>query len=248
MALKANFQVMLADGGGGSRKTSTPQVYDPTTGKWRDSAVTLTPSVYDPTSSQFRPPISDKKTSTSTGSTSSTTKGTSQTDQKTEADKEYIEYEFNILTGELVITSTEKTIRINVNDTVKLEGLGNYLSGQYFVKSVKRSLSKDGGYTHSLNLIKNGFGNSVKKAVEIPVPVEEPRKEEVPKPAPELKVGDTVKIVGDNAVYSNASDGVRVPNWVKQKTHTIRQISDDKNRVLLKEIFSWTYVKFIQKV
>lgn len=246
MALMLNNRAMLSDGGGSSRKTSTPQVYDPTTGKWRDSAVTLTPSVYDPTSGNFRPPISDKKTSTSTTSTGSSTSGTSQTDQKEEADKEYIEYEFNILAGELVITSTEKTIRINVNDTVKLEGLGNYLSGLYFVKSIKRSLSKDGGYTHSLNLIKNGFGNSVKKAVEIPV--EEPRKEEVPKTTPELKVGDTVKIVGDDAVYSNASDGVKVPNWVKQKTHTIRQISDDKNRVLLKEIFSWTYVKFIQKV
>ena len=60
--------------------------------------------------------------------------------------------------------------------------------------------------------------------------------------------GDSIKIVGDGAVYSNASAGVKVPNWVKQKTLTVQQVSSDGTRVLLQPINSWTYVKYVQKV
>lgn len=169
---------------------------------------------------------------------------TTQVDSQTEAEKEYIEIEFNTLEGELVLTPSEKSIRIKVNDTIKIEGLGEYLSGLYFVSAVKRTLSKDNGYSHSFTLIKNGFGDSLKKSQE----VAETRVEEVPKTAPTLNKGDSVKIVGDDAVYSNGSDGVKVPAWVKKKTHTIGQVSNDGTRVLLKEIVSWTYSKYIQKL
>lgn len=216
------------------RDNPAERTYDPKTGKWTKSTTPSTP---------VAPPVPEPATPLPKNyGTSTPTTGSSQTDQKAQADKEYIEKEFNVLTGDLTITSTEKSIRLKVNDTIKLEGIGEYLSGLYFVASIRRTLSKDGGYSHVISLIRNGFGDSVKKA-----PPEQ-RKEEVPKTSPELKIGDSVRIVGDDAIYSNAHDGVKVPAWVKQQTLTIRDVSDDKNRVLLMPIFSWTYVKFIQKV
>lgn len=231
---------LLKDGGTAvktTRPNKTNLIYDPTTGLWRPS-LTQDNSVYDPTTGQFRKPITQP-------STQKTGNSTPNVDSQKDADKEYIEAEFNILTGEMRVTPSTKTIRIRVNDTVKIEGLGKYLSGLYFVSAISRNISASDGYSHSLHLIRNGFGDSIKKA---PPVVEEPRREEVPKAPPTYNVGDKVKIVGEDAVYSNAHNGVKVPNWVKQKTHTIYQVSDDKTRVLLKEIWSWTYVKYIQKV
>lgn len=84
---------------------------------------------------------------------------------KTEADKEYIEIEFNTLIGEMVLVPTSNSIRIRVNDTVKLVGLGKYLSGSYFVTSIRRSVDKSNSYTHTLTVIKTGFGDSLKDPV-----------------------------------------------------------------------------------
>ena len=216
----------ISDSGG--RTSSTPLVYDPATGSWTPAS---------PTTGQ-----TDTSTQTPTPTVAEPSP-TSKVDSKTAAEKEFIEVEFNTLTGDLSLTSTEKSIRLKVNDTIKLEGLGKYLSGLYFVTSVRRTLNKDSGYTHSLSLVKNGFGNSLKKAQE---PVET-RKAEVPKTSPEIKVGDSVKIVG-NAYYTNASAGVKVPEWVKKKTLTVDGISKDGTRVRLMPIFSWVYLKDVQKV
>ena len=224
--------IMQLDGGGGKREEKTEKVYDTSKGTWKDS-VSSTPTTSTPSSS-----------ATSNGDTNSTP--SNKVDSQTSAEKEYIEVEFNTLVGDLNVTSTEKTLRIKVNDTVKLEGLGNYLSGMYYVSSIRRTITKDGGYSHVFGLIKNGFGSSVKKAPEVTVE-ETTRKEEVLKTSPEIRVGDLVKIVGDDAVYSNAHDGVKVPAWVKKKTHTVDAVSSDGTRVRLKEIWSWTYLKFIQK-
>lgn len=226
MALRPNL-VYTSEGGGRPQKTN--MAYDPKTGLWVPA-----------TSND-----SNKTTTTSKKSTTKTPSGgkSKNVDTKKKADKEYIEAEFNVLTGELSITPTEKSIRIKVNDTVRLEGLGKYLSGLYFVAAVRRTLSSEDGYSHTLSLIKNGFGDSVKPPQESST-----RKEEVPKKAPDLKVGDSVRIVGDDAVYSNAHDGVKVPAWVKKKTLTVDGISSDGTRVRLMPIFSWTYIKYVQKV
>ena len=222
--------------------TKTNLTYNPTTGTWVPSTATSSGSgSTDPTSTPSSSP-----SSTATPSTQKTGSSSSNVDSKNDADKEYIEAEFNILTGEMKVAPTKKTLRVCINDTVKIEGLGNYLSGLYFVSAISRSIDASGGYSHSFTLLKNGFGSSLKDSSN--TTQEEPRKEEVVKEAPEYKVGDSVRIVGDDAIYSNAHDGVKVPEWVKQKTLTIRQISDDKTRVLLMPILSWTYVKFIQKV
>lgn len=231
---RKNTVAYANDGGGGNRNSRTNMVYDPKTGTWVPTTVT------DNSGTTSSP----KKSSTPSKNSSSSKGGSKNVDTQKEADKKYIEAEFNVLSGELSIIPTEKSIRIKVNDTVRLEGLGKYLSGLYFVSAVRRTLSKDEGYTHTLTLIKNGFGDSVKSSS----PESETRKEEVPKQSPDLKVGDSVRIVGDDAVYSNAHDGVKVPAWVKKKTLTVDAISSDGMRVRLMPIFSWTYIKYVQKV
>lgn len=242
MPIQSNAQ-MLQDNGSG-QGTGVPRkvtlVYDPKTGQWVPATATnnsgTTNSNNDsPNSSNNAPAGSDTK---SVGDSKNV-------DSKKEADKQYIEAEFNVLTGEMSLTPTSKSIRIKVNDTVRVEGLGKYLSGLYFVSAISRTISKDSGYAHSFTLIKNGFGDSLKKAQPSSEP--ETRKEEVPKSASELKVNDTIKIVGDDAVYSNAHNGVRVPAWVKKKTLVVQQVSEDESRVLLMPINSWTYARFTQK-
>lgn len=215
---------------GGSRASNVQLVYDPATQSWVPTSPTNE-------SGQTSNPTTITNQEVAEPST------TSKVDSETAAQKEYIEVEFNTLTGDLTLTSTEKSIRIKVNDTIKVEGLGKYLSGLYFVTSIKRTLNKDSGYTHTLSLLKNGFGSSLKKAQKSVGT----RKTEVSKTSPEIKVGDSVKIVGD-AVYSNAHDGVKVPEWVKNKILTVDGISKDGTRVRLMPIWSWTYIKYVQKV
>lgn len=227
-----------------TQRTSQELVFDPVSKTWvKKSASINTGATKPPTSKASDIVVVDP---------------TSKVDSRTEAEKQYIDIEFNTLTGELNLTSTEKSIRIRVNDTVKLEGLGKYLSGTYFVSAVKRMLNKDSGYTHVLTVIKTGFGNSLKSIsvsrqiaspLAVPAPPTQPRKPEAPPSTPPApKVGDKVKIVGANATYSNAHDGVKVPAWVKQKVLTVDAISSDKMRVRLMPIWSWTYIKYVQKV
>lgn len=216
---------------GGSRPNEF--VYDYKTGTWKEQ---VSPQSTTPA------PKSDSTPPSSTPNSSSNS-GSSKVDSKKKADKQYIYTEFNTLSGELVLTSTEKSIRIKVNDTIKIVGLGKYLSGLYFVESIRRTLNKDTGYTHTLTLFKNGFGDSLKKKQS----ETETRKSEVSKRPADFKVGDTVRIVGDKATYSNAHEGVKVPAWVKKKDLTIKQISEDGSRVRLMPINSWTYTSNIQK-
>lgn len=53
-----------------------------------------------------------------------------------------------------------------------------------------------------------------------------------------FQTGDTVKITGAAAVYTN---GKAVPESVKNKPYTVQQVSGDK--LLLQEIVSWVYAK-----
>ena len=54
-------------------------------------------------------------------------------------------------------------------------------------------------------------------------------------------VGSKVKITG-----SNYATGQTIPNWVKQNTYTVSQISGAK--ALIKEIWSWVYTKDLKLV
>ena len=55
-------------------------------------------------------------------------------------------------------------------------------------------------------------------------------------PAPEVRVGSRVKIIG-----SKYTTGQTIPDWVKSKTYTVQQIAGD--RALIKEIVSWVFTK-----
>lgn len=172
-------------------------------------------------------------------------------DSKTSAEKEYIEVEFNTLTGECEIVPNSKSLRLKVGDTVTLKGVGKYLSGLYFISEIKKTISTSDGLKISLVLIRNGFGNSLKKAA--PIVVTTPARSEEVNVSKlvvnnSIKVGDKVKIVGSDAVYSNASDGVKVPEWVKQQELTVDALSDDGKRARLLPIWSWTYIKYLKHV
>lgn len=213
-------------------RNNTEYVFNTSTGTWIPKA----PSMGSAPSSSSQSP--EDVPSSATGNDSS-----SQVDSKTEADKQFIEVEFNTLVGELVVNPSKKNIRIKVNDTVEVLGVGSHLSGKYFVSAIKRTLSQDSGYSQTLTVIKNGFGDSLKKPMES-TESSTSRSIAVEKSAPQLKVGDTVKIIGE-AIYTN---GEKVPAWVKKETLTVQQVSSDNTRVLLMPILSWTYVRFVQKV
>ena len=211
----------------------TSYVYDPSTGSWVPQSPTAGSA---PSSSSSSP---ENVPSSSTGNDSGL-----QIDSKSEADKEYIEVEFNTLTGELAVVPSKKNIRIKVNDTIEALGLGNNLSGKYFVSSIKRTINKDSGYSQTLTVLKNGFGDSLKKPSEVATDIAS-RASIVDKSAPTLKVGDSVRVVGD-AIYTN---GEKISAWVKNDSNLkVQQISSDGSRVLLAPILSWTYSRYVQKV
>ena len=100
----------------------------------------------------------------------------------------------------------------------------------------------------SYSVLRNGFGKTLKPVTPV---IENTAKGDKVIPVDvtasiTFEVGDRVKFIdGVEAIYSNAHEGVRVPDWVKKSTYTIQSKKDD--RVLLKEIYSWTYIKYLQK-
>lgn len=56
-----------------------------------------------------------------------------------------------------------------------------------------------------------------------------------------FKVGDKINIIG-----SHYATGQKIPAWVKKDKHTVREVYKDK--LLLKEIYSWVFMKDVKKV
>ena len=125
--------------------------YNPETGKWTRNAGS--------SSSKKSSGGGSKKSSDSGDNLTSKASSKKKSDGKVEKKYNYIEY--NTLTGTLSFIVNEKTIKLTAGDTVKLEGLGKYLSGNYFVKDVTRQISTN-GYSHTATLIKTDFGSSLK--------------------------------------------------------------------------------------
>lgn len=218
---------------------ATVMVYDPSQQKWVPK-----------TDSSNEEVVSSPPTSTPTDGTTPQPAATSktQTNSAGEANREQAILEYNTLEGDVTLKASVGVLKVREDTTVQLEGVGSYLSGLYYVSGVTYSLDSSSGFGMTCTVVKTGFGDSLKSANTATTQVgvrEEPL--EV-KSDTVIKVGDSVKIVGDDAVYSNASQGVKVPNWVKQKTLTVQQLSSDGTRALLQPIFSWTYLKYIQKV
>lgn len=93
-------------------------------------------------------------------------------------EKQYNTIEINTLSGTLSFIVTNETIKLKAGETVKLNGLGKYLSGNYFVKDVTRQISSQ-GYSHSATLVRTDVGNSLKSSTTTTAKVTKP------KPAPQ---------------------------------------------------------------
>lgn len=136
---------------------SSSYTYDPRTGKWTKKTTNTGGSSSGGGGSKK---TSGGNTSNSGGSnlTSSNSNKNSSTGS---TEKKYNYIEINTLSGTLNFIVTEETIKLKAGDTVKLKGLGSYLSGNYYVNDLTRQISSN-GYSHSATLIKTDFGKSLK--------------------------------------------------------------------------------------
>lgn len=241
---------------------STEMVYDPSIQKWVPTTSNSSGSVVNsstPSPSSTSSPQGSSVSSPTTPQPSSGSK--TQVNSTGKANKEQAVLEYNTLEGDLTLRACVGVLKVREGTTIDLEGVGSYLSGQYYVSSVTYSLDASSGFSMTCTLVKTGFGGSslkssnggqsqVQDSSQGSISSETGIREEAidKKDSSTYADGDNVKIVGDDAVYSNASSGVKVPNWVKQKTLTVQKISDDGTRVLLQPINSWTYTKYVQKV
>ena len=132
--------------------------YDPKTGNW-------TKTTSNSGSSSKSSSSSSSKSSSSSGNKGDNLSSSSsnKNESKGSVEKKYNTIEINTLNGTLNFIVTEETIKLKAGDTVKLQGLGKYLSGNYYVKDITRQISNN-GYSHSATLIKTDFGESLKTA------------------------------------------------------------------------------------
>lgn len=142
---------------------SSKMSYDPQTGKWTKSVVETKDKTNNKSKNKSRntkgntkPPQQKKSESGNLSSDSSDSK-----DSKGSVEKKYNNIEINTLTGSLSVIPNTTTIKIKAGDTIKLAGLGKYLSGKYYVKTVNRTLDSN-GYSQTLEVIKTDFGKSLK--------------------------------------------------------------------------------------
>lgn len=138
--------------------------YDPKTGNWTKTTSNSGSSSKSSSSSSSKPSSSSKSSSSSGNKGDNLSSSSSnKNESKGSVEKKYNTIEINTLNGTLNFIVTEETIKLKAGDTVKLQGLGKYLSGDYYVKDITRQVSKN-GYSHSATLIKTDFGNSLKTA------------------------------------------------------------------------------------
>ena len=136
--------------------------YDPKTGNWTKTTSNSGSSSKSSSSSSSKPSSSSKSSSSSGNKGDNLSSSSSnKNESKGSVEKKYNTIEINTLNGTLNFIVTEETIKLKAGDTVKLQGLGKYLSGDYYVKNITRQISKN-GYSHSATLIKTDFGNSLK--------------------------------------------------------------------------------------
>lgn len=124
-------------------------------GKW-----VYTPSTSSSGGREDRPSVNTggSSSSISTPPNLTDTSNRDTTESTNEANKEYIEIEDDILTGELRVLPNPYR---KAKATVLLQYLGNNLTGLYFVDRVTHSFSSN-GYEQTLTVSRNGFGSTIK--------------------------------------------------------------------------------------
>lgn len=130
--------------------TWIPESSNPSSGS--SSSSTSKPS----TSTNKRPPttsnIKDPGTLTDISDGSTTSTGS-------DATKDYVEHEYNMIEGDATVNPDPK---LKAKKTVRLNGIGSQLSGLYYVEQVVHSFSSS-GYTQTINVSRDGFGDKLKK-------------------------------------------------------------------------------------
>lgn len=128
---------------------------------------------YDPSKGTWSTTISstDDKSKKKTKNTKNTNNrdsnlSSSDSDKKNskgKVEKKYNNIEVRTLEGSLSYIADEKTFKLRVGDTVRIVGIGKYLSGNYYVKEIERTLNSN-GYSHSATVIRTNFGSKLKIA------------------------------------------------------------------------------------
>lgn len=129
--------------------------YDPITGEWvrsYDNSSIATRQERFNTDSRTYKEIREGNNLTSSNSDKNSSAGS--------VEKEYNEIEINTLSGTLSFIVNEDTIRLKAGDTVNIQGIGKYLSGNYYIKDITRQISSS-GYSHSATVIRTDFGDSL---------------------------------------------------------------------------------------
>ena len=139
---------------------SSQRTYDPTTGKWTQS---YTNTSSKSSSSKDSNSSSSKSTSSGTSKDNLTSTNSNKNSSTGSVEKKYNDIEINTLSGTLNFIVTEETIKLKAGDTITIKGIGNHLSGKYYIKDITRQISTS-GYSHSATVIKTDFGSEIKVA------------------------------------------------------------------------------------
>lgn len=126
--------------------------------------------------------------STDSAKTADKPKTSAPTQPQQLAESKFIDKELKTLEGELKVTTPDFSIRSR--RTIKLEGLGKYLDGLYYIKGNKYTLDES-GINQTLTLLKNAFIDDLKPIKEHIKPIE------VQKPVTPYKVtgGETMQSI-----------------------------------------------------
>lgn len=96
--------------------------------------------------------------------------------------KEFREIEKNTIVADIDMIPDSKT---SAKKTIRLEGLGLNLTGLYYVDKVTRTWSKDNGFSQSMTVSRNAFGDSIKRGF----------KPQLTQPTPPPPVRDNPRVV-----------------------------------------------------
>ena len=194
---------------------SASMTYDPKTGKWKrnsGSSSNRNSNNNSGTKSSNKNNKSSKKSGDNLTSSSSSKNSSAG---KVEKKSNYIEV--NTLCGVLSFIVNEQTIKLKAGDTVKLSGLGKYLSGNYYVRDITRQINNN-GYAHSATLIKTDVGGSLKTSTKSKDTKKPTTKKEKSSPSKEnakrtytVKKGDCLyniakKFYGNGKLYTKIYD------------------------------------------
>ena len=124
--------------------------YNSTTGKWE--------SVGGSGGNDRSEDSSSSKKSIAGGSSSGSGDGNKDS-SSSKAQEKYNDIDYYNLQGTLNYIATTSTIKIKAGDTITIKGIGKYLSGKYYVVSVKRTIDSS-GYSHSAEVVRMNFGSN----------------------------------------------------------------------------------------